>query len=261
MISRLSRRSLTGQLIGQAASVVARNKITPFDRQAFIRSLLVGVLTAAVALAVMLSTDGAGADPSARIARLAAMAPIFGAIGSSLAIAHAKARGEQLALTAVGCWPWRVHAAPLLAAFVVGWAGAACLASRATDMSALFPAVLHAGWVQMPDGSWLAIAQGLRVGPGLSDLALTAAVSPQTLVPVPRSSVVSAVALGAIAFPVWLRIQVGWAQRGCVGALVIAALLTTFHFVAAGRCTGWVLLVGPCALLLHVMARPRQRAI
>jgi hypothetical protein len=261
MTSRLTRRSASGQVIRQAAAAGTRILITQFDRQLFVRSLLAGVLTAAVALAVMLSTDGAGSDPSTRVARLAAMSPIFGAIGSSFAIAHAKARGEQLALTAVGCPPWRVHAAALLAAFAFGWAGAACLASAATDVTALFPSVSRAGWVQMPDGSWLAVAQGLRVGPGLNELALTAAWPAQPTGAASRPSVVSAVAFGAIAFPVWLRTHLGWAERICVGAAVIAALLTTFHYVAAGRCVGWVLLAGPGALLLHVMVRRRPRAV
>jgi hypothetical protein len=230
--------------------------ITAFDHRSFARSLAIASVIALLTAAVMISTDGEPAGSGRRLARLGAMAPVFGAIGSAIAIAQARARGEMIALESLGVRPMRAQAGALSAGFVLGLLGAVAAVCRGADLEALFPRVAQSDWIRLADGAWRSDSGGVRIGPMQTDLVtfIAAGMSPAAWSP-PRLPVMVAIALSGVVLPIWLQSRTRVWERIASGSSLAVVQVTLFHFVGAARVSAWALLIGPALMLAHGLSR------
>jgi hypothetical protein len=236
-------------------------RISAFDVRSFGRCVAIGVAASAVLAAVLVSTQEASGSPAGLFARLAAMAPVVGAVSAAIALEQSRARGELVAVACLGMSPWRAQAGALAGAFVLGLAGAAMLGTQASGAEALLPHVQATQWQRWPDGAWFAAELGATLGPGAADLAL---VQPRAGTEgeqsVPRAAVVASIALAGLVLPGWACAPMGRAVRCAAGAVAALGAIASFHLVAAGRISPWALLAVPLALLAHVAAIAVVRA-
>jgi hypothetical protein len=218
----------------------------------------VGTVAAATTLVVVAATD-AGGPWAQRLGMAAALAPICGALGTLAAVEVAAARGELLALAAVGVAPARAVAGAVLGGVAVGLSGPALVLARLADLAALFPreaAARH--W--LPDGDGLVeTTLGLRVGADGGLTLLPAATTPPAIPPAAAAFALLAIALAAVAVPAWAPLARTSARRSAVlGGLSAAAAVVAFQGVAAGRLPAWVLVAAPATLAIEAIARTRR---
>jgi len=138
--------------------------LTRWDARVVARGFGVGTLVFALMLLVTAATDEGGLGWAERLSRTLPLAPACAAVGAWGALAPARARGEILALQAVGRSPAQVAAAA-----VAGGALVACLAALAllsaplADGAAFFPrAVRPSAWA-WSGAVFVDHARGLRV--------------------------------------------------------------------------------------------------
>ena len=232
-----------------------------YDRSLCLRAAAVAALSSLVTLLVVAATD-AGGPWTSRLGMTAALAPLSGALGTFAAVRLAAARGELRALAALGVAPARSALGAMAGGIAAGIAGPLAAAAGLADLAPLFPRPLAARiWVAGDAGSLRELTLGLRVGPG-GALALE----------VPRAAVadlpagahalaVVALALAAVACPVWIAaVRESPARRAGVLAAAVGAAVAAFQGVAAGRVPAAVLVVAPIVLLADVaIARGRAR--
>jgi hypothetical protein len=228
--------------------------VTAFDVRSFARSLAIGLVVSLLAAVVMSVTDGDPGGLATRVARLGALAPVFGALGSSLALAQARGRGELLALESIGVPAWRQAAAAVGAAMLLGAAGAVSAVSRASNLDALFPRVAQSDWVLLADGAWSSASAGARLGE--SGLEWTGAGAAQ--VPAAAASslaVLFAILAASVALPVWLQVRHRVGERLAVGIAAALGQVALLHLVGAARVSAWTLVLSPALLLGHWLLR------
>lgn len=233
--------------------------VTAFDVRMFCRSLSACAVVACLVGVVMLSTDGAASGMGVRVALLGAMAPVIATVGASLATAQARARGELLAVTGLGVSPLRACAGSVLAAILIGSAGALAVASPQSDFTSLFPRIPQTGWALDSRGAWFASAIGLAVGPHAGELRLLQTQTPLAPSCPAKAPVVFAIALLSVVLPVWSHAVPRWWERVAAGAGSLFAAVLAIHLVAAGRLGVWALLFVPMLLLGHALFRAWQR--
>jgi hypothetical protein len=227
-------------------------RVTPFDLRSFGRSFAIASVVTLLGVAVMISTDGEQGASGSRIARLGALAPVFGAMGSALALAQARARGELLALSCLGVRPWRAHVGAWLAAFLFGIAGALGAVAQPSALDSLFPRLPTSDWLRSPDGTWFSPSGGIVVG--LDGIAQATFVVANPMVAswhAPRVAVLLSIAAAGVVLPVWLESQRRWSEKMSVAAIAILAEIAAFHYVGAERVGGWALAIGPALILAH----------
>lgn len=229
-------------------------KLTAFDLRSFGRCVGASAAVASLALVVLATTDSDHPSWWARVARLSAMSPVFGLIGTGLGLGQAKARGEWLALASVGVHPFRASAGLLTGAWVITALGVLAASLPVTDLAALFPAVPHTDW--MRDGAvWSSASAGVRLGPGREAVTWVDAVAVgQPLAPL-RIWVVAAIASAGVWTPAWLLIECSGRERVITACAGVAAQLWAFHAVASTRTQGWILLSGSAVLAVHGVMR------
>jgi hypothetical protein len=230
--------------------------ITSFDRRIFARSFAIATVIALLAAAVMISTDGEPAGSGGRLARLGAMAPVFGGLGSAIAIAQARARGEMTALASLGVRPMRAQAGALGSGFVVGLLGAIAAVCRGSDLEALFPRIAQSDWIRLGDGAWWSDSGGVRIGSLQTDplTFVAAGISRATWSP-PRLPVMVAIALSGVVLPIWLQSRTKLWEWIASGSILVIVQVALFHFVGAARVSAWALLIGPTLMLAHGLSR------
>lgn len=229
-------------------------RLTAFDVRSFGRCVGASTAVALLALVVLATTDSDHPSWSARVARLAAMTPVFGMIGTGLGLGQAKARGEWLALTSLGVHPCRASAGLLAGAWAIAAVGAVAAALPATDLSALFPAVPQIDWVR--DGAaWSSASAGIRLGPGRDDVRWMNAVAGASELAPLRVWVVAAIGAAGALTPAWLLVECGGRERLAAALVATAVQLWAFHAVASTRGQGWILLSGSAVLAVHSVLR------
>jgi hypothetical protein len=249
---------------------------TAYDSRTAARAAVATLLMLGVAWAVTASTDEGGVTGAVRAARVLPLAPACAALGTWLAMARARARGEVHVLEALGRSPWQCSAPAIGGAAVVALLCAACvLAVPAIDVQGFFPAPPHAGAYRYEAGAFVDEAGGVRVGPG-GEIALSqgagagADTGPGTpraattaIPPGGRLAAALALAFAGLGFPLaTARARLGpdgsrggsagmARMAGAVGATVVASILL-FHAAAARRAPA--LLSAVPALVLLVAA-------
>jgi hypothetical protein len=214
-----------------------------YDRALLRRTLVLTLVAGVIALAVAVATDEAASTWRMRVARMSAFTPALAALGASVVLGQARARGELRALAALGYSPWRAALGPMLAGWLYGLAACAAVLSPWSDARALFPSVpTPATWWW--DGTALTdLAHGVHVKP-TGELLLRPGRPAQWAGFVPTRQV-AALALGPLAMvtPAWVGTPIRLAPRAA-GIVATAALaVALLHAVAAGQLRpGWLVL-------------------
>ena len=229
---------------------------------ALVTLLLVGVVTAA--------SDEGGLGWGIRAGRALPLAPVCAAVGAWLALAPGRARGEDLALEALGRSPWERHAAAVVGGALVALAAAvAILVLARVDVRGFYPRAEAAiQWRAEPGASPVVFASEdgrWRIDP---DGAPRATQDPASLASAPiglpraaRLSAALATAFAGFALPMWVaRARSRRAVIAAITAVGIASLVTVLSFQAAAatRVPALVAPLGP--LLLLVAAASGYRA-
>jgi hypothetical protein len=232
--------------------------MTPYDVQAFRRSLVLGSTLCLLVLGVMVATDGAQTAPAAKLGQLFTLTPLLAALGALIAHSQATARGETRALASLGVSPLRAGMGASIAVALLGLSGAAALALGIGDIDGLLPRLDGPSWIQQPGGAWASADLAVRV-----DAAGTPSLHEGT-----TSRVVSQAPTGPIvASVVWMTLVLAdWTTERAGGwARVVATLaggwvaVVLFHLVAAERISAWALLAVPLPLLAQTWGLRARR--
>jgi hypothetical protein len=204
-----------------------------FDRLLAWRSLAYTLLASLMTLGAVTLTDESGSSWAMRVARLCALGPALAAVGATLAVTQARARGELSALGALGVSPFRQELGPMLASWLVGGLAIAVLLSPLSDPSSLFPSIATPASWSFEGGKMIDAARGIRVDPDGS-LALVAGL-PATggrFVPTGMAAVL-AIGPHAVVTPVWLSARTGWAARTVTIGFAVALTVVLLHAASA----------------------------
>lgn len=253
-------------------------RLTAWDRRLAARALGLAGVAALVALVVIITTDDR-ATWARRAAMWGAVASVAGAVGTLGALRLAESRGELLALSAIGASPVRARIGAVIGGVALAIAGSCVAGSRWADRSALFPRPVEARVWLMENGtdepageggelaqarsvrgsSLREVTMGIRVERGgrVAFLGESApekkkAASETALGGLPRNEgeagASAALALCAIACPVWVAVRGSLIRKAGVGLVATFAVLVAFQAVAMNR--GSPLLLGAAPLLL-----------
>ena len=88
--------------------------MTAWDARTFARGLAIALATLGIAFVVTAASDEGGIAWGERAGRALPIAPVCAAVGAWLALAPGRARGEDVALAALGRSPWERHAAAIV---------------------------------------------------------------------------------------------------------------------------------------------------
>jgi hypothetical protein len=242
---------------------------TRWDGRQLVRAALVAALALALAWLVTAATDEGGVAWRERAGRTLPLTPLCAAVGAWVALAPVRARGEALALEALGRSPAQITAAAALggALVAVGAAVALGVARQGIAVDGFFPTATHAGAWSWDGAAFVDRAQGLRVA---ADGAATrlASEGPSTLAgapPLGRLAAALATAFAGVALP--LLVAQGLFPRGAgarpVAPLVlaagaaVAASVIAFQASAARHVPAWVGAAPPLLLLAFALRRAR----
>jgi hypothetical protein len=241
--------------------------VTEWDARAFARGAALAALALVLAGVVTAASDEGGLAWGARAGRTLPLAPVCAAVGAWLALAPARARGDERALAALGRSPWEREVAAILGGAIVALAAALAIGCLARiDVSGFYPRPeqsLH--WTfdgaafTSDGGQWRVGADG---APSLARTPPTEAPGAAEGVP-PRgraSAALSTAALG-LALPMLVaRARSRRAATLALGAIAAGALATLLAFQAAAAAVASPLLAPVPPLLLLAWAASRYRA-
>jgi hypothetical protein len=237
--------------------------LTAYDSLLARRAAALGMAFGVLVFLAMLGTDDAASTNAGRLGRLAGLSSLAGGGGAFLALAQARARGEARALSAIGLPPARTAFGAVTGGAVVGLFGAALGLVPGVDLTPLFPHALPlgAGWV-FDEGVWLDHASGLRVANdgAVTALAVGSNGNGGVLAGAPVAATIAALALAALAVPLWATAQGPTPRRAGVSFVVASAVVFVFHLVAAHRIGAMMLVVPPLLLLADGVALHRGAA-
>ena len=223
--------------------------MTPYDRQAFVRSLILGSTLCLLVFGVMVATDDSQTTLAQRLGRLFALAPLVGALGAIAANTQAAIRGETMAMACLGASPARTYFGSSLAVACLGAVGAVGISIGWGDIDGLLPHVGGTTWVSLSDGGWASADRVIQIDaygmPSIHPLGAHP--------PVPRSvtPVVACVIWMTVVLADWTTERVGkWARL--VAAVTAGGTgVVLFHMLAAERVTAWAILAIPLPILLQ----------
>jgi hypothetical protein len=255
---------------------VALPPLTPWDCRLFGRAALSSALVLGIVLLVTATTDEGGIAWTERVSRTLPLAPACAAVGAWATLGPARARGETLALQALGRSPGEVAAAAALGAALVALvAGAALAWTPAVDVGAFFPRAVRASTWVWNQGGFEDRARGLRIGADGAPLLVSwSGVPPSAAVPAyGRAAAGLAIAMAGLALPLlvahailvggdrggarggreWRRNLAGAVRAGC--ALTLAVVI--FQAAAAERLPALTGVLPSVALLADALWRYR----
>lgn len=230
-----------------------------FDRSLCLRALAYSALALAVVAVVIVATDEAYSTTAMRIARLSALAPALGAVGTAAAAAQAERRGELLALAALGNPPERAVLGAVVGGWMVGGLATLALLSPLADAGSLFPALTHgAVWIES-SGALQDVRGTVRVAPD-GTLAFAGTGAATTLEHRPAG------AWGALATAPLALVAPPWSVGGAATIVRASTLVATaalvvamLHAVAAGRLGPAWLVAGAGPMAVTLAARRLRR--
>jgi hypothetical protein len=241
-----------------------------WDGQKLVRAALVAGLALLLAWLVTAATDEGGLAWRERAGRTLPLTPLCAAVGAWVALAPVRARGEALALEALGRSPAQIAIPAVLGGALVAVLAAALLGAggRAVDVEGFFPTARHAsGWAWDGGGGGGAFVdrtQGLRVGAdGAATRVAAAAATALAGVPVGgRAAAAVATALAGVALPLlvghaaFLRAS-AWRLAVAAGA-ALAVSIIAFQAAAARLLPAWLGALPPLVLLAFAVRRYRR---
>jgi hypothetical protein len=244
-----------------------------------VRAAVAALVSLGLAWLITAATDEGGVSWGERITRTLPLTPACGAIGSWIALGPVCARGEALALAALGRSEAQVVAAPVAGGAVVAWAAAlATGVAPAIDIGAFFPRAQHASaWVWC-EGAFIDRARGVLIGADGAPVHL-APEAAGVLAVFPnhgRAAAAIAIALAGLALPLLLaRAVLARASKPRRGAgdarrvredaaavlasgAAVAASVVLFHASAARSVPALLGALPPLALLAFALSRYRE---
>jgi hypothetical protein len=225
--------------------------LTAYDSLLARRALALALVLCALLFLAMLGTDDAASTHAGRLGRLSGLSSLAGGGGAYLALAQARARGEMRALSAIGLTPARAVLGPVTGGAVVGGLGAALALVPGVDLTPLFPHAvpLDGGWV-FESGAWIDRARGIRLAQdGAMTRSAIAGAADVAVSSTPVTATIVALAVAALALPLWATAPAVLPRRACVSFVVASAAVFVFHLVAAHQIGAMTLLVPPLLLL------------
>lgn len=238
--------------------------MTPWDARAFARGATMALLCLGLVAAVTAASDEGGLAWGVRAGRTLPLAPVCAAVGAWLALAPARARGDDLALETLGRSPWQRHAAAVLGGAVVAAAAALVVAlSSRVDIEGFYPRAEATLRWHFDGASFLTEDRHWRIAldgtPTLLPGAAEAA--PSSLPRAARAAAALSTALAGLGLPVLAAQARSRADvlRG-LGKLATTALLTILAFQAAAAARIPALVAPLPSLLLLAWAASGYRS-
>jgi hypothetical protein len=176
-------RAVTGASDGH--SVPLKLSVTRWDVLVLVRAVAIASVALGIAWLVTAVTDEGGLSWGERAGRALPITPLCSAVGVWGALAPVRARGEALALGAIGRSPGQLVAAAVAGGALVALMAALAVGTlRSVEVAGFFPTAAHANAWRWRDDGFDNAVQGLRVatdgaptrlaGPRESSLGLTA---------------------------------------------------------------------------------------
>jgi hypothetical protein len=255
-------RSASGTL---GAAVIGISRWTEWDTGAFARGAAIAALTLGLVAVVTAASDEGGLAWGVRAGRTLPLAPVCAAIGAWLALAPARARGDDRALAAIGRSPWQREAAAIAGGGAIAvFAALAIAAVVRIDVAGFYPRAeesIHwrydgAGYVS-EDSRWRVDATGVPIAVQSSALGIAATGVPR------RGRAAAALATATLGFALPMLVARARSKRAvgialfAIGSGALATVLA-FQAAAARLSSPLVALVPP--LLLLAVAASRYRA-
>jgi hypothetical protein len=244
-------------------------RLTRWDVAVFFRAAAAAALALALAGLVTAATDEGGVAWAERAGRTLPVTPVCAAIGAWGALAQVRARGEGLALQALGRSPVQIAAASVAGAALVAVAAAALIVVvPSVSVSGFFPvAAARSGAWQWDGSGFVDMVRGLRVGadgaPVRLGLDRIEPLVPAGLPVHARAAAAGVTALAGLALPAMLAqalfaggprrgagVRAGAAAGGAIGASVVLC-----QAAAAGHVPALAAIAPPAALLAAVAYR------
>jgi hypothetical protein len=184
---------------GNGSATLAGMVPTRWDARLLVRAAVVSAVALGLAWLVTAATDEGGVSWGGRAGRTLPLTPACAAIGAWVALAPVLARGEALALAALGRSRVQVAAAAVAGAFVVAFVAAVLIGTAsAVDAIAFFPRAARASAWVWKEGWFVDRAHGLRVGADGAPVRLAREVG-EALAPLPRHGRAAAAIATAVA--------------------------------------------------------------
>jgi hypothetical protein len=239
----------------------AGSSLTAWDARTFARGGAIALATLGIAFVVTAASDEGGIAWGERAGRALPIAPVCAAVGAWLALAPGRARGEDVALAALGRSPWQRHVAAIAGGAAVAVLAALVIAAvPRVDVRGFYPRAEQAiAWRPVVDGfasgdgRWHVAAAGI---PERSDSAAAPEGSSSSSLPRgARPAAALATALAGLALPmlaagVRSRRRAAAALAAVVGTSVLTVL--AFQAAAAARAPALIAPVVPLLLLAAV---------
>jgi hypothetical protein len=237
---------------------------TRWDLRQLARAAAAGGLTLALAWLVTAATDEGGVAWGERAGRTLPLTPFCAAIGTWAALAPVLARGEALALEALGRSRAQIAAAAVVGGALVALAAAVALGMvRAVDVAGFFPTATHGSTWGWTGTAFADAVQGLRVGADGTPVRIPAQAG-RAMAGIPRYGRAAASAVtasGGLALP--LLVAHALLERARALPLVllaggaIAASVVAFQAAAAGHVPATLGVLPTLALLAYAVRRYR----
>ncbi len=227
--------------------------------------MALATLSLAVAWLLTAATDEGGVPWTMRAARVLPIAPACTAIGTALALARTRARGEELALETLGASPLRRAASAVGGGSVPAVLAALAVALvPAVDARVFFPMRQAEAELRYVGGAFVDPPRGISVGPdGVITRSVASpgaeAVSSSTPASAPppraRTSAAAAVLAAGLALAM-LAARVrrsSWARAAVATTAAVVASIVLFH-AAAARVVPALLAAAPSLALFALAA-------
>ena len=240
---------------------------TEWDTRAFARGAAIAALTLALVAVVTAASDEGGLAWGVRAGRTLPLAPVCSAVGAWLALAPARARGDDRALAALGRSPWGREGAAVAGGAVIALVASIAIAGIArVNVSGFYPRAeesihwtYNGGGFTSDDGRW-------RIGPDGVPSVKPASIAGIAAEGIPRLGRVSAaIATAALGLALPMLIARARSRRaaaialGAIGAGALATILA-FQAAAAALASALVALLPPLLLLAWAASRYRAGA-
>jgi hypothetical protein len=138
--------------------------VTRWDMLVLLRAAAVALVALGIAWLVTAVTDEGGLSWGERAGRTLPVTPLCSAVGVWGALAPVRARGEGLALEALGRSPGQVALAAIAGGALVALVAALSVGTvRSVEVAGFFPTAAHANAWQWKDGGFVNASKGLRV--------------------------------------------------------------------------------------------------
>jgi hypothetical protein len=247
---------------------VPRSLLTRWDLSVLGRAAGGAILGLALVALITAASDEGGLTSVERIGRALPVSPVCAALGVWGALGQVKARGETLALAALGR-SFRLIGAPAVAgALAVCLASGAAIASvPSVDVASFYPIASHPPSWEWRDGAFVDAAHGLQMQAdgtiGLSQ-ARSGVTSRVAIPPHGRLAAALATALAGVALALFaakaLLEPYGRFVDGSASILAAVVTVVLFQAAAARAAPAWISPIPAAALALFATKRYRALA-